>query len=72
MRNKPFSVAGGVTVHRERDILGIWAGDGGESAKFWLGVLTRSNAYQTDSGYVGHPCGGDAHSSASVNNGKHS
>jgi len=25
-------------VNGERDILGIWAGDGGEGAKFWLGV----------------------------------
>lgn len=41
MRNKPFYVAVGVTVNGERDILGIWAGDGGEGAKFWLGVLTE-------------------------------
>jgi putative transposase len=26
---------------RQRDILGIWAGRGGEGAKFWLGVLTE-------------------------------
>jgi transposase-like protein len=39
--NKPFYVAIGVTVHGERDILGIWAGDGGEGAKFWLNVLTE-------------------------------
>jgi transposase-like protein len=38
--NRPFYVVIGVTVHGERDILGIWAGDGGEGAKFWLGVLT--------------------------------
>jgi len=25
----------------ERDILGLWAGDGGEGAKFWLAVLTE-------------------------------
>ena len=25
----------------ERDILGLWAGDGGEGAKFWLQVLTE-------------------------------
>lgn len=25
----------------ERDILGVWAGDGGEGAKFWLAVLTE-------------------------------
>jgi len=30
--NKPFYVAIGVTVHGERDILGIWSGDGGEGA----------------------------------------
>ena len=39
--NKPFYVAIGVTVHGERDILGIWAGDGGEGAKYWLAVLTE-------------------------------
>jgi len=31
----------GVTVNGERDILSIWAGDGGEGAKFWLAVLTE-------------------------------
>jgi transposase-like protein len=41
VRNKPFYVVVGVTVNGERDILGIWAGDGGEGAKFWLGVLTE-------------------------------
>lgn len=39
--NRPFYVAIGVTVNGERDILGIWAGDGGEGAKFWLAVLTE-------------------------------
>jgi putative transposase len=39
--NRPFYVVIGVTVNGERDILGIWAGDGGEGAKFWLGVLTE-------------------------------
>jgi transposase-like protein len=38
--NKPVYVAIGVTVNGERDILGLWAGDGGEGAKFWLSVLT--------------------------------
>jgi putative transposase len=42
VRNKPFYVVIGVTVNGERDILGIWAGDGGEGAKFWLGVLTEA------------------------------
>ncbi|UOE46018.1 IS256 family transposase [Agromyces larvae] len=41
VRNKPFYVAVGVTTAGEREILGIWAGDGGEGAKFWLGVLTE-------------------------------
>ncbi|MGL5857282.1 MAG: IS256 family transposase [Angustibacter sp.] len=39
--NKPFYVVIGVTTTGERDILGIWAGDGGEGAKFWLNVLTE-------------------------------
>jgi len=39
--NRPVYVAIGVTVNGERDILGLWAGDGGEGAKFWLGVLTE-------------------------------
>jgi putative transposase len=39
--NKPVYVVIGVTVDGERDILGLWAGDGGEGAKFWLGVLTE-------------------------------
>jgi hypothetical protein len=38
--NRPIYVAIGVTVAGHRDILGLWAGDGGEGAKFWLGVLT--------------------------------
>jgi putative transposase len=41
VRNKPMYVVIGVTVNGERDILGIWAGDGGEGAKFWLNVLTE-------------------------------
>ena len=39
--NRPVYVAIGVTVGGERDILGLWAGDGGEGAKFWLAVLTE-------------------------------
>jgi transposase-like protein len=38
--NRPIYVVIGVTVNGERDILGLWAGDGGEGAKFWLAVLT--------------------------------
>ncbi|MGI5489674.1 IS256 family transposase [Microtetraspora malaysiensis] len=39
--NRPVYVALAVTVDGERDILGLWAGDGGEGAKFWLHVLTE-------------------------------
>jgi putative transposase len=39
--NRPIYVAIGATVSGERDILGLWAGDGGEGAKFWLQVLTE-------------------------------
>jgi putative transposase len=39
--NRPIYVAIGVTCSGERDILGLWAGDGGEGAKFWLAVLTE-------------------------------
>src|SRR3954449_12060183 len=41
VRNKPIYVVVGVTVGGERDILGLWAGNGGEGAKFWLQVLTE-------------------------------
>lgn len=39
--NRPVYVVIGVTVNGERDILGLWAGDGSEGAKFWLSVLTE-------------------------------
>jgi transposase-like protein len=39
--NKPFYIVIGVTTGGERDILGVWAGDGGEGAKYWLNVLTE-------------------------------
>lgn len=40
--NRPIYVAIGVTVDGERDILGLWAGDGaGEGAKYWLTVLSE-------------------------------
>ena len=41
--NRPIYVAIGVTVDGERDILGLWAGQGGEGAKYWLTVLTEIN-----------------------------
>jgi putative transposase len=39
--NRPIYAAIGVTVDGERDILGLWAGSGGEGAKYWLTVLTE-------------------------------
>lgn len=39
--NRPIYVAIGVTVDGERDILGLWVGDGGEGAKYWAHVLTE-------------------------------
>ncbi|QSE77699.1 IS256 family transposase [Rhodococcus koreensis] len=39
--NRPVYVAVGVTTAGEREILGLWAGDGGEGAKFWLAALTE-------------------------------
>ena len=39
--NQPYYAAIGVDLDGHRDILGIWPGaGGGESAKFWLAVLT--------------------------------
>ncbi|ANY10753.1 transposase (plasmid) [Pseudonocardia sp. HH130630-07] len=38
--NRPVYAAIGVTVDGRKDVLGLWAGSGGEGAKFWLGVLT--------------------------------
>ena len=41
--NQPFYAAIGVDLHGHRDVLGLWpgTGGGGESAKFWLAVLTE-------------------------------
>jgi putative transposase len=39
--NRPIYVALAVTAEGTRDILGLWAGDGGEGAKFWLSVCTE-------------------------------
>jgi len=39
--NQPFYAAIGVDLNGHRDVLGLWAGQGGgESAKFWMSVLT--------------------------------
>jgi putative transposase len=37
--NRPVYAAIGVTLDGEKDILGLWAGTGGEGAKFWMSVL---------------------------------
>src|SRR3954471_12341918 len=39
--NRPVYVVMAVTTEGTRDILGIWAGDGGEGAKYWLQVFTE-------------------------------
>jgi putative transposase len=39
--NRPIYLALAVTCEGHRDILGLWAGDGGEGAKYWLHVLTE-------------------------------
>src|SRR3954451_845212 len=38
--NRPIYAAIGVTLDGDKDVLGLWAGTGGEGAKFWLSVLT--------------------------------
>jgi putative transposase len=38
--NRPVYAAIGVALAGEKDILGLWAGTGGEGAKFWMSVLT--------------------------------
>ncbi|MEU6012154.1 IS256 family transposase [Streptomyces sp. NPDC047453] len=39
--NRPVYVAIAVTADGYREILGLWAGDGGEGAKYWQTVLTE-------------------------------
>lgn len=38
--NRPIYAAIGVSLAGEKDVLGLWAGAGGEGAKFWMSVLT--------------------------------
>ena len=38
--NRPVYAAIGVTLSGHKDVLGLWAGQGGEGAKFWMSVLT--------------------------------
>jgi transposase-like protein len=46
----PTYAAIGVTLDGDRDILGLWAGAGGEGAKFWMSVLTDLR----NRGSIGH------------------
>ena len=39
--NRPVYVALGVNCHGERDVLGLWAGTGGEGAKAWMAILAE-------------------------------
>lgn len=39
--NRPIYTVVGVTVAGERDILGLWVGDGGEGPKYWHQVLSE-------------------------------
>jgi len=39
--NRPVYTVVGVTVAGERDILGLWVGDGGEGPKYWHQVLSE-------------------------------
>src|SRR5680860_1602428 len=39
--NRPCYIAMGVDVEGAKHVLGLWLGDGGEGAKFWLQVLTE-------------------------------
>jgi len=39
--NRPAYLTVGVDVDGRKHVLGVWLGDGGEGAKFWLSVLTE-------------------------------
>jgi putative transposase len=39
--NRPVYVALGINCHGQRDVLGMWAGTGGEGAKAWMGILAE-------------------------------
>jgi len=38
--NRPVYAATGVTTGGRKDVRGLWAGTGGEGARFWMSVLT--------------------------------
>ena len=39
--NRPAYIGVGVDVEGRKNVLGVWLGDGGEGAKYWLAVLTE-------------------------------
>ena len=39
--NRPCYLALGITLDGEKDVLGMWLGDGSEGTKYWLGVCTE-------------------------------
>jgi transposase-like protein len=39
--NRPVYIAVGVDLNGERDVLGMWVGDGGEGAKQWMATLAE-------------------------------
>ena len=39
--NRPAYVVVGVDVEGRKHVLGVWLGQGGEGAKYWLSVLTE-------------------------------
>jgi putative transposase len=55
--NRPCYAAIGVTLPGERGILGLWAGTGGEGAKFWMAVTSHRNLQQPymEPGRLGRP-----------------
>jgi putative transposase len=42
--NRPAYLAVGVDVEGRKHVPGVWLGDGGEGAKYWLAVLTELKA----------------------------
>ena len=61
--NRPIYAAIGVTLTGGKDILGLWAGTGGEGAKFWMSVLTdirnrgtKDAFFLVCDGLKGHQC----------------
>ena len=50
--DRPVYAAIGVSLDGEKDILGLWAGTGGEGAKFWMAVIYR-HALPSGTGHRG-------------------